>query len=366
MTDTLTGTPPPTVPTAKQDLPAVDTVGETDKKVKAVALLSGGLDSTLAINVIKAQGIDVTALNFSTVFCLCNRSDSCKSEARKVSEALGIPIKVLNITDSFLKIVKKPKHGYGKNMNPCIDCRINMFRMAGEYMRETGASFIITGEVLGQRPMSQRKLAMKIIERESGLEGLVLRPLCAKHLEPTIPEKEGLVDREKLLAIKGRSRKEQMQLADIFEIKDYPCSAGGCLLTDPGFALRIKELFDHDIDSDVKDVNLLKLGRHFRLDGQTKAVVGRNDAENQRLETLARKEDARLHLADMPGPLCLMHGNLTDDNLQSAARLTARFSKAKDMPLVRVVLRRGETEGVLEVPPADPLWAQERLIARNK
>lgn len=340
--------------------------GETGKKVKAVALLSGGLDSTLAINVVKAQGIDVVALNFSTVFCLCNRSDSCKSEAKKVSEALGIPIKVLNITDSFLKIVKKPKHGYGKNMNPCIDCRINMFRMAGEYMREIGASFIITGEVLGQRPMSQRKIAMKTIEREAGLEGLVLRPLCAKHLEPTIPEKEGLVDREKLLSIKGRSRKEQIQLADVFEVKDYPCSAGGCLLTDPGFAFRIKELFNHDINCDVKDVSLLKVGRHLRLDDVTKAVVGRNDAENQRLETLAREDDALLYLADMTGPLCLVRGNLTDENLQAAARLTAHFSKAREMPQVRVVLRRGGKESILEAPPADQSWVKERLIVRNK
>lgn len=340
--------------------------GKAGTKVKAVALLSGGLDSTLAINVIKAQGIDVVALNFSTVFCLCNRSDSCKSEAKKVSEALGIPIKVLNITDSFLKIVKRPKHGYGKNMNPCIDCRINMFRMAGEYMREIGASFIITGEVLGQRPMSQRKIAMKTIEREADLEGLVLRPLCAKHLEPTIPEKEGLVDREKLLSIKGRSRREQMQLADVFEVKDYPCSAGGCLLTDPGFAFRIKELFNHDINCGVKDVNLLKVGRHLRLDDQTKAVVGRNDAENQRLETLAREEDAQLHLADITGPLCLVRGDLTDDNLQAAARLTAHFSsKARKMPLVKVVVRKGGTKSILEVAPADQAWVQERLIVRN-
>ncbi|MFQ5862593.1 MAG: hypothetical protein ACE5IC_05665 [Candidatus Brocadiales bacterium] len=362
--------------------------GETAKKVKAVALLSGGLDSTLAIHVVRAQGVDVIALNFSTVFCRCNRSGSCKSEARKVSEVLGIPIKVLNITDSFLKIVKRPKHGYGKNMNPCIDCRINMFRMAGEYMREIGASFLITGEVLGQRPMSQRKAAMKVIEREADLEGLILRPLCAKHLEPTIPEKLGLVDRDKLLSIKGRSRKEQIQLADVFEIKDYPCAAGGCLLTDPEFAVRIKELFDSDIDCDVRDVNLLKVGRHFRLDERTKAAVGRDEAENQRLEVLAREGDALLHLTDMPGPLCLVRGDLTDENLQVAAQLTARFSKAKaslakgspspkatdtkgdgppkDTPRVRVALRKDGAENILEVVPADPAWAQERMITKNK
>ncbi len=339
---------------------------KTDKKVKAVALLSGGLDSTLAINVIKAQGVDVVALNFSTVFCLCNRGGNCKSEAKKVSEALGIPIKVLNITDSFLKIVKKPKHGYGKNMNPCIDCRINMFRMAGEYMREIGASFVMTGEVLGQRPMSQRKVAMKTIEREAGLEGLIVRPLCAKHLEPTIPEKEGLIDREKLLSIKGRSRKEQIQLADVFELKDYPCAAGGCLLTDPGFAVRIKELFDHDVDCGVKDVNLLKVGRHFRLDANSKAIVGRDDAENQRMEALAREEHAQLYLADTTGPLCLVTGDLTDENIETAARLTVRFSKEREMPRVRVKVCKEGTERIMEVAPADPAWAKERMIVRKK
>lgn len=352
---------------ANSSTPASRRPGNMDKKVKAVALLSGGLDSTLAIHVVRAQGIDVVALNFSTVFCRCNRSGSCKSEAKRVSEALGIPIKVLNITDSFLKIVKRPKHGYGKNMNPCIDCRINMFRMAGEYMREIGASFLITGEVLGQRPMSQRKIAMKIIEREAGLEGLILRPLCAKYLEPTVPEKLGLVDREKLLAIKGRSRKEQIQLADIFEVKDYPCAAGGCLLTDPEFALRLRELFDHDIDCDVSDVNLLKVGRHFRLDEHTKAVVGRDEAENQRLEVFVHDGDALLRLAgDMPGPLCLVRGELSDENLRAAAGLVARFSKAKDMPLVRVAVSRDGMESILEVAPADPAWAHERMITRNK
>ncbi len=342
------------------------TPAETEKKVKAVALLSGGLDSTLAINVLKEQGVDIVALNFSTVFCLCNRGGDCKSEARKVSEALGIPIKVLNITDSFVKIVKKPKHGYGKNMNPCIDCRINMFRMAGEYMREIGASFVVTGEVLGQRPMSQRKIAMKTIERESGLEGLIVRPLCAKHLEPTIPEKEGLIDREKLLAIKGRSRKEQIQLADVFELKDYPCAAGGCLLTDPGFAVRIKELFDHDLDCDLRDVNLLKVGRHFRLNDRTKAVVGRDDAENQRIEGLTREGDAQLYLADTTGPLCLVVGELSDENLEEAARLTVRFSKEREMPRVRVKVCEKGAEKIIEVPPADPAWAKERMVVRKR
>ena len=253
----------------------------------ALALLSGGLDSTLAIHVIKKQGIDVIALNFVTVFCLCTAKGNCKLEAVKVSEKLGIPVKVINTTKSFLEIVKKPKHGYGKNMNPCIDCRINIFRAAGEYMREIGADFIITGEVLGQRPMSQRKEAMKTIDREAGLTGLVLSPLCAKPLEPTIPEKTGLVNRDELLEIKGRSRKDQIQLADIFQMTDYPCASGGCLLTDPEFANRMRDSLKHK-DVDINDVKLLKVGRHFRIDSKTKVIVSRKEDENLAIQNLAR------------------------------------------------------------------------------
>lgn len=350
MTEVLTGTVPRT---------------EQGQKVKAVVLLSGGLDSTLAIHVVKAQGIEVVALNFVTVFCRCTRGGSCKSEARKVSEALGIPIKVLNITDSFLKIVKRPKHGYGRNMNPCIDCRINMFRMAGEYMREIGASFVITGEVLGQRPMSQRKEAMRIIEREAGLEGLILRPLCARQLEPTVPEKLGLVDRQKLLDFKGRSRKGQIQLADIFEVKDYPCPAGGCLLTDPGFAYRIKELFTHNPGATLSDVQLLKVGRHLRLNDSTKLVVGRGEEENLRIENLAQEGDTLLLMADVPGPLCLLRGNLTEEVLHQAAQLTARFSKVRSLPSVKVILRKAGEERVLEIAPADPAWAEGLTIVKK-
>ena len=333
---------------------------------KAVALLSGGLDSTLAIHVIQKQGIDVVALNFVTVFCLCTSKGSCKLEAVKVSEELGIPIKVLNTTKSFLEIVKKPKHGYGKNMNPCIDCRINYFRAAGEYMKEIGASFVITGEVLGQRPMSQRKEAMKTIDREAGLTGLVLRPLCAKHLEPTIPEKTGLVNREELLEIKGRSRKDQIQLADIFQITDYPCSAGGCLLTDPGFANRIKDSIDHG-DPDVNDVKLLKVGRHFRLDDETKVIVSRNENENLAIENIAREGDFLIHLKDIPGPLSLIRGNINDESLKIAAQLTARSSKAKEQPSVTAVISKtqlGTEYKVLDVPRLDPDKAVELMIKR--
>ncbi|ODS32238.1 MAG: thiamin biosynthesis protein [Candidatus Scalindua rubra] len=333
---------------------------------KALALLSGGLDSTLAIHVIKKQGIDVIALNFVTVFCLCTSKGNCKLEAVKVSETIGIPIKVINTTHSFLEIVKKPKHGYGKNMNPCIDCRINIFRAAGKYMREIGASFIITGEVLGQRPMSQRKEAMKTIDREAGLTGLVLRPLCAKHLEPTIPEKTGLVNREELLQIKGRSRKDQIQLADIFQIKDYPCSSGGCILTDPEFANRMRDSLKYG-NPDINDVKLLKVGRHFRIDSNTKVIVGRKEDENLTLQNLAKDNDYLLHLKDFPGPLALIRGDIDDEKLKIAAQLTARSSKAKSLPNVTVIIskKQGLTQNVINVPQLDPDKAIALMIKND-
>ena len=325
---------------------------------KALALLSGGLDSTLAIRVIQKQGIEVIALNFVTVFCRCTSHGSCKLEAVKVSEKFGIPIKVINTTERFLELVKKPKFGYGKNMNPCIDCRINIFRIAGEYMREIGADFIITGEVLGQRPMSQRKEAMRLIDKEANLTGLVLRPLCAKHMEPTVPEKLGLVDREQLLQIRGRSRKNQIQLADVFQIKDYPCSAGGCLLTDPEFAHRMRDLVNV-CDADVNDVNLLKVGRHFRLDPRTKIIVGRNEEDNGRIETLSREGDFLLTLVDLPGPLTLIRGEITEEKVQSAARLTARYGKSQVLPSAKVSVKSAQNDTPARIMEITPMSQEE-------
>jgi tRNA-uridine 2-sulfurtransferase len=332
---------------------------------KALALLSGGLDSTLAIRVIQEQGIEVIALNFVTVFCRCTSQGSCKLEAVKVSEKLGVPIKVINTTERFLELVKKPKFGYGKNMNPCIDCRINIFRVAGDYMREIGADFIITGEVLGQRPMSQRKEAMRIIDKEADLTGLVLRPLCAKHMEPTIPEKTGLVNRDKLLQIRGRSRKDQIQLADVFQIKDYPCSAGGCLLTDPEFANRMRDLVN-TCDANVNDVNLLKVGRHFRLDNNTKAIVGRNEEDNERINTLCREGDLLLSLVDMKGPFTLIRGELTEEKILTAARITARYGKSQLLPSVKVSVKKinNEASAWVEVAPMSQEEA-DTLIIKN-
>ena len=291
--------------------------------MKAIALLSGGLDSTLAARVVMEQGIELEALNFMTVFCTCtNRGATCLA-SQKAVETLGIPLKVFNVSEEYLSVVKHPKHGYGRNMNPCIDCRIFMLKKAKTYMAESGASFIVTGEVLGQRPMSQRKDAMRLIEKEAGLEGFILRPLSAKVLQVTVPEKEGWVDREKLLRIQGRSRKPQIELAEQYGVRDYPCPAGGCLLTDPGFAKRMKDLVANRPDFSLNDVHLLKMGRHFRFSRDVKLVVGRNEEENQKIQTFSQEEDILLKVSNLPGPLSLLRGKPDEGDVERAAAITA-------------------------------------------
>jgi tRNA-specific 2-thiouridylase len=304
--------------------------------MKAIALLSGGLDSTLAARVVMEQGVGLEALNFMTLFCTCTHRGATCLASQKAVETLGIPLKVMNVSEEYLRVVKHPKHGYGRNMNPCIDCRIFMLQKAKVHMEESGASFIVTGEVLGQRPMSQRRDAMRLIEEEAGLEGFILRPLSAKVLPVTVPEKEGWIDREKLLKIQGRSRKPQIDLAEQYAVHDYPCPAGGCLLTDPGFAKRIKDLMDHDIDFSTNDVHLLKIGRHFRFSGEVKLVVGRNEEENQKIQTFAQGEDILLKVSNFPGPLSLLRGKSDEGDIERAAAITVHYGKAKDLGNVEV------------------------------
>jgi len=304
--------------------------------VKAIALLSGGLDSTLAAKVILDEGIELAAVNFLTVFCNCtHRGESCLA-SKKAVDALGVPLRVFNVSEEFLDVVKHPKHGYGSNMNPCIDCRIFMLKKAKVYMEEVGASFLITGEVLGQRPMSQRRDAMRLIEKESGVEGILLRPLSAKFFPVTVPEERGWVDREKLLGFSGRSRKPQMRLAEQYGIRDYPCPAGGCLLTDPAFARRIKDLMVYNPGFTLNDVHLLKMGRHFRLAPQVKLVVGRNEDENQKIETFSQDDDILLKVTSYPGPLCLLRGDARQEEIGRAASVAVRYSKAKEAGKVEV------------------------------
>jgi tRNA-specific 2-thiouridylase len=297
---------------------------------KAIALLSGGLDSTLAVKVILDQGIAVEALNFTSPFCTCTgKNAGCKSEAVRVAEEFKIPIKVMHKGADYLEIIRNPKHGHGKGMNPCIDCRIYLLKKAKEYMIESGADFIITGEVLGQRPMSQRRDTLRIIERESGLEGLLLRPLSAKHFSPTIPEEKGWVDREKLLSIQGRSRKEQFELAEELDVRNYPCPAGGCLLTELSFVGKIRDVFDHSDQLNLRDFRMLKLGRHFRIGKRTKVIVGRNEPENELLERALQQGEAALRWKDGMSPLVALMGESSPELLERAAQILLRYTKAE-------------------------------------
>ncbi|MCP4652256.1 MAG: hypothetical protein GY858_02580 [Candidatus Omnitrophica bacterium] len=300
-------------------------------KKKAVALFSGGLDSIVAIKVVLEQGIDVVALTFKTQFCRCGGKGCAGHAASKMSDQLGVKTKYVYLAEEYLDIIIKPKHGHGKNINPCLDCRIMMHKKAKEYMDEIGASFIFTGEVLGQRPMSQHKRALSLIDRKSNLEGVILRPLSARLLAPTIAEKEGWINRDVLLNISGRSRKEQMALADKYDIHDYPCPAGGCLLTDPAFSKRIKDLIHHN-ELTVNNIELLKRSRYFRISPSFKLFVGRNEQENEKLQKLAKKGDLLLQPKTLPGPTAIGVGEFDSSQIDLAAKIVARYTD-KDNPV---------------------------------
>lgn len=311
----------------------------TRDSVKAIGLLSGGLDSTLAVKLLIDQGIEVTAFNMITPFCTCTRK-GCKHEAGKVAKQFGISIKIIAVGENYIEMIKHPKHGYGSNMNPCIDCRIFMFQKAKEYMEEIGARFIFTGEVLGQRPMSQYRRAMNLIEKEAELQGLILRPLSAKLLSPTIPEEQQWVDREKLLDIQGRRRLPQIDLAKKIGVKDYPCPGGGCRLTDPQFAKRLKEAFDHG-EYTLNDIQLLKYGRHVRFPSGAKVIVGRNEEENKVLLQLMNLEDIALEVIGTGSPITLLKKHKDNDDLQQAANLCIRYSDTKEKEKVKLKIIQG-------------------------
>lgn len=292
-------------------------------KGKVLTLLSGGLDSTLAIKIMLEQGVDVEAVNFTTPFCLC---DKCSVDS--VAKRYGIKIHREFLGQEFLDLVASPPHGHGSGMNPCIDCRILMLRKAKTIAQKIGAKCIVTGEVLNERPFSQRKDSMLLIEREAGLEGKILRPLSAKLLPETEFEKDGLIDREKLFSIKGRRRVPQMSLAKTWGVNDYPCPSGGCLLTDPQFALRLKDFLKYSCKLTLKDVVLLKLGRHFRI-GNCKIIVGRNSEENEALLTIAKRENKpHLEVINYMSPIVLLEGSNVDNIVEEAARIAIRYSDA--------------------------------------
>lgn len=266
--------------------------------MKVLALLSGGLDSQLAIRIVQEQNVFVAALNFQAIFCDFKTS--------QIAQNLKVPLEIIEITEELMEVVKKPKFGYGQGMNPCIDCRILMLRKAKELLQKNGTGFIITGEVLGERPMSQRLETMKLIEREAGLERLILRPLSAQLLEETIPEEKGWVDRSKLYAIRGRSRKPQMELARQFNLNHYPNPAGGCLLTDQNFTQKMKNLLKFNASPELNDLQLLKFGRHFWFGEASWLIVGRNKEENEKITTLVQESDLILEAADWSGPTGLL------------------------------------------------------------
>ncbi len=320
----------------------------------AVALLSGGLDSTLAILVLLKQGIRVKAITFLTHFgCDITDSSSCSRNPFPAAEKYGFEVKLCHLADKFLEIVKDPKFGHGRNMNPCIDCRILMLKEAKTYMELIGADFLVTGEVLGQRPMSQRRECFPMIDREAGVEGLVLRPLSARLLPPTIPEQKGLVDRERLYAFRGRTRRPQMALAEELGLDDYPSPAGGCLLTEPTYAARLKDLLTYGSDPELKDIHLLRVGRHFRLSPSCKIVVGRNREENERINSLASRDDMLFTVPGVGSPTTILSGRPSESDILLAASITARYSDAKGQERVNVQVFN--TDGRLytvEVEPA--------------
>jgi tRNA-specific 2-thiouridylase len=310
---------------------------KTRLKTKALGLLSGGLDSTLAVKLLIDQGVDVEAVNFVSPFCLCGKG-GCG--AVKVAKNLNVPLKIISVGEEYLKVVRHPRFGYGKNMNPCIDCRIFMLKKAKRYSRESGAAFIFTGEVLGQRPMSQHGRALGFIEEQAGLKGEIVRPLSAKLLPLTEAEKKGLVDREKLLGIEGRSRRRQLSLARELKVTDYSCPGGGCLLTYKEFALKLRDLFEHRKRVSLEDVQLLKLGRHFRF-GENKIIVGRNEAENNLLSKLKKPADYRFEAQDTGSPITLLQGPKTKEAIEEAASLTAYYSDKKQG---QVIVKFGKEE----------------------
>jgi len=291
------------------------------KIIRALGLLSGGLDSMLAAAVLRAQGLDITLICFVTPFFGAAR-------AREAAAHLGLPLREVDLTDKFLPLIYHPPHGWGRGHNPCIDCHILMLREAGAIMAAEGFDFVFTGEVLGQRPMSQNRGSLNLIARESGFADLLLRPLCAKSLKTTKPESLGWVDREQLLNLSGRGRKRQMALAESYGIRRYPAPAGGCLLTDPGYAHRLKELLGHVPEASRPDLELLKYGRHFRLPGGGKAVVGRTERENEAILALRSPRDFYLKVDKYPGPVVLLCGSDSWEDLEEAAGLAVAYSDA--------------------------------------
>lgn len=324
--------------------------------VRALGLCSGGLDSMLSGLVLRRQGIHVEWITFETPFFSADK-------ARQAAGQMTIPLHVQDITDDYLVMLKCPPAGYGKNMNPCMDCHALMFRKAGRYMRANGFDFLFSGEVVGQRPMSQNANSLRYVEKHSGFDGYILRPLSAQNLPETPMEKNGRVDRAQLLDLSGRSRKPQIELARKFGITDYPSPAGGCLLTDPGYSRRLKDLLDHGAELTHRSLHLLKFGRHMRLNAESKIIVGRTKKDNEQiLVHVDPQQDAVFKVKGYPGPTVVLPGGGPKEILFLAGAVCAGYSKAAEATTAKVrVALAGKTE-TITVLPVLPEEAKRFLI----
>lgn len=326
--------------------------------VKAIALLSGGLDSMLAIAMVKAQGIEIEAVHFQTMF------GCCKDDAGQAARKLGVPCTLLKVGDDYLKVVENPKYGYGRGANPCVDCRSYMFKLAKNMMEKSGASFLISGEVLDQRPMSQKKTDFIKVEEECGLQGKILRPLSAKILAKTEAEEKGWVDREKFSGIQGRSRKELLLLASQFGIDEPPMPSAGCALTSPDFGKKVKDVFNHHPDYERWQFEILRIGRHFRLDGATKIVIARNENQNAYLESICPPEAVLLKCSNFGGPHAVLIGEENERNLELAGKLILRYAQ-KPFPekceIEKITAGRSETR-FADLAAEEQLVEQLRIV----
>lgn len=325
----------------------------TEEKKKVVALLSGGLDSQLAVRMMQEQGFEVSAVAIKTPFCDFDCGRGCGFEIRERADDLNVNLKTVYLGDEYIEMLKHPKYGIGAGFNPCIDCRAMMFDAAKKHMDEIGAEFIISGEVLGQRPMSQHGPALRTIEKESGLVGKIVRPLSAALLPETDPERNGLIKRENLGMIKGRTRRAQLDMAKKYGIENPPNAGGGCLLTDPSFGLRAKDLFAHTETPTINDIDLLKIGRHFRFDEQTKFVVGRNKDENEMIKAIALPGDILFQARDHMGPVSILRGKNADVYVKFASSITLRYSDAPKGEQALVIINKDNTKEEIIVQHAE-------------
>ena len=330
-----------------------------EETIQAVGLLSGGLDSILAVRVMMEQGIQVTPLHVETGLTyerrnrLAGEDGERRSKAQRAADSLGLKLVTISAFDDYVPVILNPRHGYGSHMNPCVDCRIFLLRQARAWMDDHSHHFVFTGEVLGQRPNSQMREALETVERESGLEGLLLRPLSAKLLEPTVPEKRGWVDREKLYGFHGRNRKPQMALAKKLGIIEYAQPAGGCcFLVDEAYSRRLEDFLRHEGPGALtaRRAFLLSIGRHLRLASGRRVIVGRNKAENAYIAT-QRDQGVLMTTADVGGPTTLIISDPTDREIEQAARITARYSAGRERPRVRVDVMVDGNSWTLTVAP---------------